>query len=338
VLSVAADNDPIERKVQLTGGSTYTVSLPKDWAATQGIESGSTVQLYSRGRQLVLADGTDGEGRRQGRIDVGGRTAEELARNVAAAYVAGAEEIEIVGGPETEHRRAIRDAVAGLVGIEIHEETADRIVARTMLDIGDLSAEQTLVQMELTALSMQEDALTALETGNGEDARRVIRQDDDVDRLFRLICREFHRSLVDISVSRDLGRLTTFDYYTAARQIERVADHAEKIASVADRGTTPPPADIGDELHTLGEESQAIVQRAVSGLLEGEPEELDAAIAAADRVVRSADNLDQRIHEADVADGYHLGTVVDSLRRTAEYGANLAEAGLQAAMRGRSDS
>ncbi len=334
---MAADNDPIERKVQLTGGSTYTVSLPKDWAATQGIESGSTVRLYSRGRQLVLSDGTTEDGRRRSRIEAPGRTPEELARNVAAAYVAGAEEIEIVGGPNTDHRRAIRDAVTGLVGIEIHEETTETIVARTMLDIADLSAEQTLVQMELTALSMQEDALDALETGSPEDARRVIRQDDDVDRLFRLICREFHRSLVDISVSRDLGPLTTFDYYTAARQIERVADHAEKIASVADRGTTPPPDDIGEELLALGDASRAIVQSAVSGLLEGESESLDTAIADADRVVGHADDLDQRIHDAHLEDGYHLGTVVDSLRRTAEYGANLAEAGLQATIRGRSE-
>ena len=34
------------RKVQLSGGTTYTVSLPKSWAQEHGIDAGSTLSLY----------------------------------------------------------------------------------------------------------------------------------------------------------------------------------------------------------------------------------------------------------------------------------------------------
>ncbi|MDX1745320.1 MAG: AbrB/MazE/SpoVT family DNA-binding domain-containing protein, partial [Halobacteriales archaeon] len=43
------------RKVQITGGATYTVSLPKDWARANGVEAGSAVAFYPDGETLVLA-------------------------------------------------------------------------------------------------------------------------------------------------------------------------------------------------------------------------------------------------------------------------------------------
>jgi predicted acyl esterase len=41
------------RKVQVTGGSTYTVSLPKDWATENDVSAGSAVALYPEDDVLV---------------------------------------------------------------------------------------------------------------------------------------------------------------------------------------------------------------------------------------------------------------------------------------------
>ncbi len=42
------------RKVQVTGGSTYTVSLPKTWATDNGVEAGSVVEFYPESDSLLL--------------------------------------------------------------------------------------------------------------------------------------------------------------------------------------------------------------------------------------------------------------------------------------------
>ena len=44
------------RKVQLSGGTTYTISLPKSWAEEQGIESGSLVSIHPNGDGPLLVD------------------------------------------------------------------------------------------------------------------------------------------------------------------------------------------------------------------------------------------------------------------------------------------
>lgn len=326
---------PIKRKVQVTGGSTYTVSLPKDWAGKQGIESGSTVNLYSREDKLLVSKGEYDSRKLSVAIEANSREPGDLARSVAAAYIAGCEEIRVEGMLDNDQRRGIRDAVTGLVGIEIHEEGESFIVGRTMLDVGDLSPEQTLVQMELTALSMHEDAVDAVIEGDAEKGMRVARQDDDVDRLFGLICREFQRSLVNVGVPMRAGGLTKFEYYTAARQLERIADHAEKIAEVAERAGSSPPDEIGERFDSLGERSRDLVKRSVAGLLEGEDTDaLGEIIVDADGLEEEAEELDRELYERGTEDGYLFGTVVDSIVRTTEYGVNITEAGLQVSMRG----
>ena len=329
------EEDPIKRKVQVTGGSTYTVSLPKDWAGDQGIESGSTVNLYSREDKLLVSKNEHDRRTRSVTIEANNREPEDLARSVASAYIAGCEEVRVEGMLDNDQRRGIRDAVTGLVGIEIHEEGENFIVGRTMLDVGDLSPEQTLVQMELTALSMHEDALDAVLEGDAEKGMRVARQDDDVDRLFGLICREFQRSLVNVGVPMRADGLTKFEYYTTARQLERIADHAEKIAEVAERAESPPPDEIADSFDALGERSRDLVSRSVEGILEGDDtDELGAIVVEADSLADEAEQLDRELYERGTDDGYLLGTVLDSIVRTSEYGVNVAEAGLQVAMRG----
>ena len=339
---MATRDTPAERKVQLTGGSTFTVSLPKEWAAEQNIEAGSTVLLYSRDDQLLITGKDTDERQSVATIDARNRDPIDLRRTVAAAYVAGCETVNIEAGPDAQQRRAIRDGVSGLVGIEVYAETDEEMTARTMLDVADLSPEQTLVQMELTALSMHEAAIDAVIASDGEAARQVISQDDDVDRLFGLICREFHQSLTDVSVSQRTDDLTTFEYYTTARQIERVADHAEKIAAVAERSQESPDSEVAEELSVLGDRSRSIVRRARTTLFDqtatpGDdrptPDDLGEIIADAEDVRSDIEALDRRLYDNDAELGYLLGTVLDSIARTTEYGINIAEAGLQATMR-----
>lgn len=328
------DEDPVERKVQVTGGSTYTVSLPKDWAGEQGIEAGSKVLLYSREDSLLVSQGDHQERRRKITIQSENREPEDLARTVAAAYIAGGEEVRVEGMLDNQQRQGVRDAVAGLVGIEVHEEGDSFIVARTMLDVADLSPEQTLVQMQMTALSMHEDSVDAVVEGDVEKALRVQQQDDDVDRLFGLICREFQRSLVDVGVPMRADGLTKFEFYTSARQIERVADHAVKIAEVAELMEQEPPQEIAEKIDAISHDSRELVRRAVDGLLEDDdPDELGAIVVESEALTEKAGELDRLLYDTDDVDGYHLGTVVDSLVRTAEYGVNVAEAGLQVSMR-----
>lgn len=327
-------DDRLERTVQLTGGSTYTVSLPKQWAQGQQIEPGVAVALHPRGERLVVTSSETDELRRV-TIDAADHDADTLARAVGAAYVGGADEIVLEGPGDTGQRRAATQAVRRFVGLEVLAEDEGGLTARTMLDSPELPPERAIDQTRRTTLEMHREAVAAVVAADGSRATRVDAEDDTVDRLFALVSREFQRSLVDpeTPIRRDDG-LSSFEYYAMARQLERVADHAEKVAAIAGELETAPDAEIAAEIEAHGEAARAIVADALDGLLPGEPEtDLVAVIETAEDVLAEIEGLDERLYRSEVTEGYRLGVVLDSLVRTVEYGVNIAEAGLRAGYR-----
>lgn len=330
---MSTENDPVERKVQLTGGSTYTVSLPKNWADLRDITPGTVVALHLHDTQLVITERDAAKDRRVVTINAIEHDDATVALAVAAAYVAGCEEIHVKAISDTQTRRAVSRVITRFIGLEVMAETERTLAARTMLDVADLSAEQTVTQIERTALEMHAQAVRAVTTADSTLGEQVAQQDDDVDRLFALLSREFQQSLVDPAITVD-GHLTPFDYYMAGRQLERVADHAEKMAGLAARVSSSPPSDIVTALSGYGERSRTLVRQALAGLLaENNLGELTAVVTEADALLADLADLDEQLYDRSLTDGYILGLVVDSLIRTTQYAVNIAEAGVQAAYR-----
>lgn len=327
---------PIERKVQLTGGSSYTVSIPKEWAIDQDIDSETTVECFVREEALVITNPQEGD-LQERVVEIGAhdRVPGELVQAIVGAYVAGASKIVCTDMGDREDRQRIRETVNGLVGLEIQEETPSHIIAQTMLDVGALSPEQTIRQMRMTALEMHHGAIEALRAGDHEAANLVRRRDDEVDRLFGVIAREFHRTLDEPVLPTGQYGVTAFDYYTVGRQIERIADHAVKIA-ITVQGMSEQPADeITEDLVAVGDDVRTIIDDAIAAFLQSEeagaflriPRELAS-------LQEQANELERRMYDEEppeIADS--TNTVLDSIRRCGEYGVNVAEAGLIVKMR-----
>jgi len=324
------------RKVQVTGGSTFTVSLPKDWATANGVEAGTTVSFYPEDDALVLTP-TRPDDRVEGSLDVTDLDGDELVRSVMTMYVSGFDVISLEAARiTTDQRRAIREATQSLVGLEVLEETTDRVVVQDLLDSAELSIHNAITRMRLISTSMLADAVVALAEDDDDLARDVVERDDDVDRLWFVVSRIFRATLRSPTAIEELGlpREVCFDYHTSARQLERVADHGAKIARVAlDLG--PVPDDVLDALRALHGEAAAVIETALEALFTDDSEqairlanEARRAIPAIDEHVRRADEL---LRDLDPRDAQHLGLVVDSLSRSADYGGNIAETALQKA-------
>jgi phosphate uptake regulator len=328
------------RKVQLAGGSTYTVSLPKQWAEEHDIEAGRQLYLSPNddASLAIRAAPPEEDEQRTTRVAVNGHTEANLRRTVQALYAVGMDEFTLAATEEfsTSQRRAITDAATDLVGLEPLEETDTRIVCRNLLNRDTESVRQSVLQLEYVTVWMHRNAVKALANADTDQAERIIERDEEADRLFGLISRHFQRALTSMQVVEQLGfnRPTMFDYYTMARQLERVADHAEKIATITLRAEDRLTVDSIDELVSLAHQSREIVVDAASVLLgSGTVEEAYTALTARDELLEAIDSLDRVLYNSSKPDSYLLAVVLDSVRRTAEYGGNIAEAMIQASVR-----
>jgi phosphate uptake regulator len=325
------------RKVQVTGGSTYTVSLPKEWATENDVEAGSVVEFHSEEDLLLLSPRREEE-RTEGTLDITGlEDRHELTRAVMTMYVSGFDVIRLETARITAaQRRVIREATQGLVGLEVIEETSERVVLRDLLDSSELSVHNAITRMRLVSLTMLEDAVEALVEGDTDLAQDVMERDDDVDRLWYMVSRVFRTVLRNPTAATEVGlpRDTCFDFQSSARQLERIADHATKIADLAvDLEAVPDTA--GTPLRALLEEAAAVPEMAMEALLTDDPEEATelatSARARIDSVDGQAREVSNEIRELDAGTAQGLGLVVDSLSRTADYGGNIAENALQKA-------
>jgi len=324
------------RKVQVTGGSTFTVSIPKDWATENGIEAGERLAFYPQDDSLVVTP-RDSDEKSEGSIDITDLHGESLTRTVMTMYVSGFDVMILESERiDAEQRQAIRSATQSLVGLEVIEETGDRVVIQDLLDSSELSVYNAVTRMRLIALSMLEDAVTAICENDDSLAEDVIERDDDVDRLWFMVARIFRATLRTPKAAEELGipRETCFDYHSSARQLERIADHAAKTAQHA-RELDEIPEGVATALDALHEDADDIVNTAMDALLMDETEEAVELGNDARERVREIDEhtrtVDGRIRDLDAQQAQLLGLVVDSLSRSADYGGNIAETALQEA-------
>jgi phosphate uptake regulator len=324
------------RKVQVTGGSTYTVSLPKTWATDNGVSAGSVIEFYPEEDALLLTPKSEGE-RLEGTMDVSQLTGEHLTRAVMTMYVSGFDVIRLESGRiTTDQRRAIREAVQGLVGVEVLEETNDSVVIQDLLDSSELSIENAVTRMRLIARSMLKDAVEALAENDDDLARDVIQRDDDVDRLWFAVARIFRTTLRSPLAAEELGipREDCFDYHASARQLERIADHSAKIAGYAlELGDIP--EEVATALLDLHEDAAQVIEESMDALFtEDNDDATDLANAARQDVLdieEATREVDDLLRDLEPRQARALGLVVDSISRSADYGGNIAENALQKA-------
>ncbi len=139
------------RKIQVLGGSTYTVSIPKRWVEKLGIQPGEFVslELTKDGHLLLWSKSTPRTPHRKGVVNPEGLTPDELHRRLIGLYLAGYKTIEVSGTStiDVEAMNVIRDLPREVSGIELVQETGSRAVLEDIIDPSKFSLRMALDRM-----------------------------------------------------------------------------------------------------------------------------------------------------------------------------------------------
>lgn len=322
----------VTRKVQLTGSSTFTISLPKDWARDHGIEPGMRLTLYpGPDGELVVGSGDADD--HPPAVDLDTVPDEAVDEVVRGLYAGGADRFTLSASESLDGstRRAITDAVNGLVGLEIARETESAVELSTPLDAAELGIERTLVQLQYVTLSMQHDATTALVEGDADLGSQVIERRRDARRKYDLVSRSFERSLTNPEALQGFGlaRPRVLDYYETASRLDRVADAAERVAAVAAERDAP-VTDCGG-ITADARRARDLTEDAVDAVVDA-----DDPVAAFE-VKRACDDLlASLVPTADDDPAVHVAR--ESLRTTATCARDVATRAIRAALRGTGDA
>lgn len=329
------------RKVQKTGTSTITVSLPREWVTGNNIKPGDTVNIDP------LPDGSLSisvkfNSRREGARSVveveRGEPDEHLVRKLIGAYLAGFTVIEVHSRERMDlgTKHAVKDFTRMVIGPEIIEETANSVIMHDLSDPVELPQKKCVRRMHLIVESMHRDAMAAYVGGDVEMARDVMDRDQDVDRLYWMAMKQLVLIQKDHSLSERIGTdiFESMSLNTAGRILERVGDHAVRIAlqaiEIADDRKDRPEL---EEMRALSDRSIRVLADSVGAFFLHDIAAANAVIDEAKDLAKEGKDLMPRLLGGGGRGTMSRTAVMDSLNRTIMYASDIAEVAINDGMR-----
>jgi len=321
------------RRVQVTGGASFVVTLPKDWAEEQNIKKNDPVGLEVQpdGSLLVTKKITDEPLQRTKVIDSNAITDPAfLFRMLIGAYITGFTAIRITSLERFPPfvRTVVRDYTQMTIGQEVVEETATVIAIRDLLNPSEMPFDNTIRRMYVIAGPCMRMAITALETQNQTLAQDVINRDVDVDRLHWLVARQTTMIMQNTGLSRRMGIVPEMAmyYYMLSRIIERVGDHAVRIA---EHSRPILDADIDKKIHSAIKKSSVmsleIFDRSIKSFFNTDMKEAHRNIESISALEKICGDINNMVLKEETLVAINIGYITESIRRSGEYGGDISE-------------
>ncbi len=325
------------RKVQLTGGTTLIVSLPKTWVNKVNLNAGDEVALKPQSDgSLSIRTKNSPSVHLTKTIFIENKDGDNLVREIIAAYIAGYTSIELKA-PKimSKQRDTVRRTVNMLIGPEIIEETLDKIVLQDILNPSELSVKKSIRRMFMMTRAMQENAIRALKERDFDLAKDVMDRDNEVDKLFLLVSKQFRMVMRDISIADkfDMSLEEHLDMRLASYPLERIGDHASKICyQVVMIGDKVLPADIINGIEEVNALSMKAVEDSIDALFKRNIDLANVTFTRRAEASKKLLKIDEEVIKLNSELALPLGIILDSIDRICDYGTNIAEIAINSAV------
>jgi phosphate uptake regulator len=321
------------RKVQITGGSSFVITLPKEWAEKQNVKKNDPLGLVTQpdGTLLVTRDLSESPAQRAKTFDVTSiKDPTFLFRLLIGSYIAGYTSIAITSKQRipASIRMVVREFTQMTIGPEVVEETDTSVLLKDLLNPAEMPFENTIKRMYVIVKNMYMDALAVLESGNGTLAHDVVARDNDVDRLHWLLARQTNIILKNASLARKMGVAPSVvvNTYIISRIIERIGDHAvryvEQAMKVPGGGLDP---ETMETIRTASAHSLSIFDRSIVSFFKADIRESHTNIEQVEHLERLCQEITSRSMEHPPEVAVPLRYIAESIRRAGEYAGDISE-------------
>ncbi len=327
------------RRLQMTGGSSYTVSLPKAWVTGQGLKMGDIVAILPRSdSSLVVLPHQKMSINQDRAAEVAlspskDEDQEQILRTVVAQYLAGYDVIRVrfSTSAKPDLRTFLRESLRKMfVGSEIIEESTEELMVQCLSSYGDLAAPKVISRMSLIAKLMLRDAIESLKRRDPAFSEEIIRRDEEVDRFYLFTIRQLTMAVLNRSMIQEIGLSDPRDclvYRLVSKSLERIADHASTIAKMSTNIENTLPQHLLAEISKASDLTISVLDNALKAFTRSDGTLANRSIESAKKVEKEAEGvMDKLFH-------FKLGqkTIVavrialESLKRISEYSEDVAE-------------
>ena len=334
---------PVElRKIQVTGGATYVVSLPKRWVKAAGLKPKDQVALIPQANtSLLIVPKGDLKPKEVSETTIEASAQfgpEVIIKEFIAHYLAGYDIIRIKLR-NVRCRDLIKSSIRQkLIGVEIMEESADEIVAQCLLGHVELPLRRALDRMHVLMVFMLRDAIKALENNDKVLAMEVVQRDDEVDRLYFFIVRQLKAAVYNRALIEEIGLSNPRDclgYRLIVKSIERSGDHAARIAGVIPTLAAPINGKAIEKIVAMSSLAQKIHEDSMKALYKYDPKLINESMSEINKVIGFEEETIEQLLKLNIEPRTMMGVrlILESVRRIAEYGTDISEIAINLAVK-----
>src|SRR3989442_2970531 len=184
--------------------------------------------------------------------------------------------------------------------------------------------------MSLIAKLMLRDVVDYLKNRDIELAEEVIKRDEEVDRFYLFLIRQLNMAVLNRSMIQEIGLADPRDclvYRVVSKSLERIADHATAIARTASEIQSPLPQRLIEDLSKVSDLTSSVLEDALKSLTKVDGSVANTSIVSAQKIEKDAESVmdklfDLRLNPKTVV---AVRLALESLKRVAEYGEDIAE-------------
>jgi phosphate uptake regulator len=221
------------RNIQKTGGSSYTITLPKDWIKGLNLSEKSQLEIFFQKKGQLIIRPHMQHLTPKASVIIDHMQSEQMIREIIALYLSGVSEISVhtTESFTYEQRVLVRELSYKLIGFELFDENSNVLIIKNVSNSTIPVSEYANKMMKITE-SMYQDMQTMLFSNNKKYAKDIVERDVEVDRIQLAIAREFNALLCNLLPQESSNfSLSERNYYQhVAIRLERIADHVVRIA------------------------------------------------------------------------------------------------------------
>lgn len=321
------------RRVQITGGSSYIITLPKEWVKSLNIKKNDQIGLITQsdGTLLVTPKIDREHAQKLKEFDASNITSQNfLLRRLIGAYITGYNTIEIKSQTRMSPavKMTVRKFTETTIGQEIVEETDNLIVIKDLLNPSEMPFDRTIKRMHILVKGMHEDIISAIQRNDKKLAEDILLRDNEVDRLHWLVARQHNIILQDVSFAEKMGitvELATTSFLIS-RIIERIGDHVIRIANNAINLTDKKISEeILDKLESSSNLAMGIFNKSIASFLRKDVKMANQTIDSVPKLESKCKDINRLALKQKGEYIISLGYFVESVRRIGEYSADISE-------------
>lgn len=321
------------RRVQVTGGSSFVITLPKEWIKSHNIKKNDPIALSKKpdGTISISSRITEKESGRIKEFIVNEKINKtHLLRQLIGAYISGYGSIIITSKNRipSDVGTIVRYFTQIAIGQEVIEETDNSIIIKDLLKPAEMPFNSTIKRMHLIVKSMHEDTMKALETKNKKIVEEIMMRDSDVDRLHWLVARQHNILLQDINLAEkiDISLSMTYTYFLISRIIERMGDHVVRIAkNISKILDVKLNKEIKQKIQTSSDLAFEIFNKSIGAFFRKDINSANKNIASVQRLETLCEEINTMASEYDGSIAISMGYIAESIRRIGEYAEDISE-------------